>query len=106
MESACSLSSTHRIVLFGRIFPPGIIFFSVAVRRRVLRIFQGWVLLGSKTVRHLRRGSKGCKVNRNANTVENFYSRSHFTQSRPPPAHAAGCSGFTRIGTFLFYAMP
>jgi hypothetical protein len=26
MESACSLSSTHRIVLFGRIlsFPPGI----------------------------------------------------------------------------------
>jgi hypothetical protein len=23
MESACSLSSTHRIVLFGRIFPPG-----------------------------------------------------------------------------------
>jgi hypothetical protein len=46
MESACSLSSTHRIVLFGRIFPPGVP--SVAGCRKgvFLEIFYGWVLLG------------------------------------------------------------
>src|SRR6266571_5589027 len=45
MESACSLSSTHRIVLFGRIFPPGISLPSLAGAKASLEIFYCWVLL-------------------------------------------------------------
>src|SRR6266853_456832 len=45
MDSACSLSSTHRIVLFGRIFPPGIFLPSLAGAKASLEFFYCWVLL-------------------------------------------------------------
>src|ERR1700756_3735400 len=45
MESACSLSSTHRIVLFGRIFPPGIFLPSLAGAKVSLEVFLSWVRL-------------------------------------------------------------
>src|SRR5579859_3491071 len=47
MESACSLSSTHRIVLFGRIFPPGIFPSVAGWRKGGLNFFTaGFLLLG------------------------------------------------------------
>jgi hypothetical protein len=65
MESACSLSSTHRIVLFGRIFlsPWN---FSVAGWRKVVNgSFYGWVFV--TLVQELYGNRSGEASNRNAN---------------------------------------
>jgi hypothetical protein len=65
MESACSLSSTHRIVLFGLILPPGDRFPRLAGAMASTEFFYGWVFL--TWVRELY-GIPGAEAsNRNAN---------------------------------------